>query len=289
MSLQERAMLVKLRIHQWGNTKQDSKKTEELAEANKTTKDWLRANKTLLPKEATKPLQSELGAAYNYHREVTLPWDDLGFRVLPVDLYGVYVKTINAHQEKVRTLAQELKAKLPDWKAKAKANLNGGYNEADYPADLPALYGIDMSVRPIPIGADLRIGIKSEELSKLRENINAEVLAQIKDSVNDLWLRLQERVAQAARGFKDGKVLFECWVSNIKELTDILPKLNITGDKELDAMTTQVRQKLAGLDINAIRADESVRDAAARTAAQTLKKIDAVIKRQGVRKIDFDI
>jgi hypothetical protein len=287
MSIQEKAMLVKLTIHQWGATKQDSKKTDDICKQNGTTKEWLRANKSLLPKEATAPLTSELGAAYRYHCSVTLPWDDLGFRVLPASLYEEYQKTVNAHQEKTLALARKLGAEMPRWKQEARQSLNGAFDEDDYPDDIASRYGIDMTVRPIPAGEDLRVvNVDSKDLSRLRESINSQVMEQINESVKDLWARLRQRVSQAAIGFKDGKVLFECWVDNLKEVTDILPKLNITGDKDLNDMTKQVKEKLAALDINAIRGDKNVRAQAANTAAATLKKLDAVMKR---RKIDLDL
>lgn len=287
MSIQEKAMLVRLTVHAWGSAKQDQQLTEEVCKQKKTTEDCVRVNKMLLPKEATRPITSMLSAARSYHNSVTLPYDDLGFRILPSAIYQEYNTKVGEFVDKVAGFARKLNRDMPTWKPQAKKMLQDAYDEADYPDDIASYYGIDLKFRPIPEGAALRVDLGGNgELSRLQRGIDADIERQIHESVKELWVRLRERVSQAAVGFKDGKVLFSCWVDNIKELVDILPKLNITDDKDLDAMNLEVRQSLATLDIEAIRDDKAVRQQAAGLAQKSLRKLDRAMR---ARKIDLDL
>jgi len=275
MSIQEKACLVKLTISQWTASRLDRKKTEELCQANGTTDSWLRANKTLLPKEAIKPISQVANEARSYHYDVTLPWDDAGARILPTALYMEYVEKINGYKERFTRLVDDLCRQYTRLKEEARRNLNGAFREDDYPDDLSDRYGMETAVRPIPQGEDLRITVGSAELMRLRQNIENEVQSQLAESVKDLWLRLRKVVAAAAEKLADKDAVFrDSLIGNIKELVDVLPKLNITGDKDLDDMARQVKESLTWYEPNTLRKNRTARRTAAQKAQDALKKLD---------------
>ncbi len=288
MSIQENAMLVKWTICSWGASKRDQQETEKLCRENKTTKEWKRANKSLLPEAALKPLHQVEREARDYHYRMTVPYDDDGWRILPVALYPEYKKIFEKLKQKDYDLTEVLCDDLPRLKEEARENLNGSYCEEDYPTadELWELFDMTMTVRPIPEGKNLRLDLKGADLNELQATVDAEVSDTLKTSMMDLWYRLRARVYEAAKGFTDGKAVYECWVDNLKELTELLPKLNLTGDKDLDAITREVKQSLTTIDINAVRQNKTVRTAAASAAQKALGKLDAVI---ATRKINLDL
>jgi hypothetical protein len=60
-------------------------------------------------------------------------------------------------------------------------------------------------------------------------------------------------------------------VTNLMKLVDVLPKLNVTGDPELELLAAQVRASLL-VDAQELRKSESVR-------SETAKKATAIAQR----------
>ncbi len=289
MSIQENVMLVRWTICSWGATKRDQQETEETCRNKGTTKEWLRVNKSLLPENALKPIHQVEREARDCHYRMTLPFDDDGWRILPSAMYPEYQKKFEELKAKDYEMVEVLCDDLPRLKEEAKKGLNGAYCEEDYPTaeELWERFDMTMTVRPLPQGENLNLNINSEELARLQKTIDAEVMDQIKVSVNDLWFRLRDVVQYAADRLGDVEAkLYESLVGNIKSLLEVLPKLNITGDKDLAVVTQQVQQNLATLDIESLRKNKRARSVAAQAAQETLKKIDCVM---GTRKIDLDL
>ena len=61
-------------------------------------------------------------------------------------------------------------------------------------------------------------------------------------------------------------------VTNLVKLVDILPKLNVTGDPELDRMTAEVRSGLL-VDPQRLRDSETVRSETARAATAIVDRM----------------
>jgi len=280
MSIHEKACLVKLTISQWTATRLDRKKSDELCQANGTTREWLRANKTLLPKSAIDPISKLASEARNYHYGVTLPWDDMGARILATALYTDYVEQINRYTERFGELVAALCRDYPRLKDEARTNLNGAFREEDYPADLSDRYGISVKVTPIPQGSDLRIAVGDAELQRLRASIESNVQQQLAESMKDLWRRLRDVVAAAAERLSDSKAVFrDSLIGNIRELVDVLPKLNILSDKDLNDMAAQIKKDLAQYEPNVLRRSRTARRTAANKAQDALKKLDWYMKK----------
>jgi hypothetical protein len=61
--------------------------------------------------------------------------------------------------------------------------------------------------------------------------------------------------------------LYDSMITNIVEIVDVLPKLNIAGETELDRMASEIRNSLV-VDPRGLRKSETVRSDAAK-APQT--------------------
>jgi len=288
MSIQERAMLVKLSISQWNPVIFDKEKSEELAAANGTTKEWLGAEKRLVAKESTDPIGSAFSNLRLFHYSLTLPWSDDGWRILPTGVYTPYQAGVKERTDQAMELVYELDRNFPQLKEDAKEHLNGAYHDEDYPTDLIARYGVRTAVRPIPQGEYLKVAVAEDELARLRENVTANVNAQIKASVLSLWERLREVVAKMAERMSAEKPrVYDTVVTNIDDLVKILPQLNITDDPDLDQIAQEVKEQLTVYRPDALRQSSSARATVAIKANNALKKIDAMIERG--RKIDLDL
>ena len=63
-------------------------------------------------------------------------------------------------------------------------------------------------------------------------------------------------------------------VTNLVKLVDVLPKLNVTGDPELERLASQVRASLL-VDPQELRKSESIRSETAKNAAAIASRMAA--------------
>jgi hypothetical protein len=69
------------------------------------------------------------------------------------------------------------------------------------------------------------------------------------------------------------KIFRDSLVTNVRELCDILPALNIANDPALTDLTADIEDRLASLSPSALRTQPSTRESAALDAAALLDSI----------------
>lgn len=87
-NLANKAMLVKLEAHGWSGTQFDRQVTKDVAaRAGAAERGAGRYMKALMDKSALAGITGVIGDARNRHYELTVPWEDKGYRLLPVKLF----------------------------------------------------------------------------------------------------------------------------------------------------------------------------------------------------------
>ena len=127
---------------------------------------------------------------------------------------------------------------------------------------------------PLPDANDFRVSLGKEETERIQRQITATVQASLTVASRELWQRLYEAVSHMAErlsAYKVGEERVEhpfrdTVVTNLVRLVDVLPKLNVTGDPELERLGEQVRRTLL-VDPNELRKSETSRTETARAAA----------------------
>jgi hypothetical protein len=67
-------------------------------------------------------------------------------------------------------------------------------------------------------------------------------------------------------------------VTNVLDLTDLLPKLNVSQDEELNRFAADIRTRLAAFTAQDLRKSEILRVATAHDAAGILNQMNAVLR-----------
>jgi hypothetical protein len=270
-------MLCTVSISQWSASKHDRQASEEIALQHGAQPDAGRYNKLLIPKENLAELQRIAGEARREHYFMTLPWDDNGYRVLPA---AVYME----HTEKLRRYGQEFLAAVELFATQfdrlvleSSARLGGLFRVEDYPTskEIRDKFSFDVKVMPLPDANDFRVSLGDAEKDRIKRQITASVEASLSISSRDLWQRMYEAVSHMAERLSAYKANEEgvehpfrdSIVTNLVKLVDVMPRLNITGDTELERLTEQVRTSLL-IDPKELRKSEDVRAETAKTAAR---------------------
>lgn len=285
MNLKEKTLLVQLNTSHWAARKYDKKVTREIDEAHNAHQAG-RFNKTLILSDLLSAVNACLGKARSYHYEVTMPWDDSGQRLLPVEKYFEYTKKMQEFQLQHKTAVDTFLREYPDLREQAKERLNTLFNEGDYP-DARALAGkFNLSYRIIPIADsdDLRISMSEEEAKEIRKNIEDGLNERVHNAKNNLVERAITVIEALHERLKDNTATFrDSLIGNVVSLAELLPSMNFDNDPKFDWMIKQLN-KFNIPPIN-LRKDMELRQATVKRAKKLLKKLNEITYGDVVREV----
>lgn len=270
--IHDTAMLAALNISQWTARKYDKKVSAEV-EQKHGAKDAGRFNKVLVAKESLEAITKIAGAARTYHYKMTLPWGDNGERLLPAILFEDYTNEIRTLRDRFDDAVRSFVRDYPELKMEAVRRLGSMYEPQDYPTveEVHAKFGLKVDFSPVPQANDFRVNLNQEYVGEIRRDLEARLNARLKDAQKDAWERVRTVVAHIHERLADkDKTFRDTLIGNAEELVEILPALNITGDKELAAIGEEVKTLLVHPD--RLRQDESLRSQTAKKAEEILGK-----------------
>lgn len=244
MNISEKAMLVSLSIRQWTARKYDRKITEEINHTHQA-KDAGRFNKLLIEKKRLSPIQSAATAIRTFHYGNTLAWADDGDRLLPVANFFDYSTKINTLKDNFEKAVQDFIDDYDLIVQEAKNNLNGLFNQLDYPSDIKDRFGISFSFMPVPDSKDFRVSLSTDVLDEMRKNMNNEVNNRLEKASDSLRFKIREQLTYVRDRLSDPNCIFrDSLFGNIESLVDLAPKLNVTNNKNIELLTQGMRELL---------------------------------------------
>ena len=271
--LHEKAMLIFLTISQWTARKYDKTVSEEVADKYNAHRDAGRYNKSLIEQDELKELQKNNNAARTFHYENTLPWTDDGNRILPSANYFNYIAEQQKFKSRAGVLAAQFCDRYQELVKRQITRLNGLYNLCDYPdaATIRRKFNFDIIITPLPDSQDFRVNLQNEEIDKIRNQIAAREKDLIAKAMEDCWKRLYNVVSHMAEKLNDQKATFrDSLVGNIVELVQLLPKLNLTDNQELETMRKQIEARLIRVKPDTLRSSKTIRRQVAKEASAIL-------------------
>jgi hypothetical protein len=271
--LQSKAMLVHFHGAVYSARKHDKAATETVAINFYADQKAGRYNKLLIRHDHLKPINSLISEARKFHYQMTLPWHDDGARILPSAAFHRYNTVMRGWQSEFIQLRDDFIQNYQSYISQAQNFLGNLYNADDYPdvMDIKDKFAFTITVDPLPTAEDFRVNLQSGELDKIREEIQERADEAKESAMKDLWKRLHETVSHMSDRLKDpNKIFRNSLVGNAIELCDLLPKLNITNDPDLESMRIQVQNKLCDIDPQTLRENSEVRKEVAGDAGEIL-------------------
>ena len=281
----ERAMLAAVHISIWTAIKHDRKISREVAEQHGAYAGAGRYNKQLLREaERLESLRTLSGQIRQYFYKITLPWSDEGYRLLPAHFYFELTTKMREFEQAFAQQVEEFLTVYPSYIEQVRPELNGLFREEDYPPTdkLRNKFGVRLEVLPIPSGNDFRVTLSEEEQARVAREIDESVRQSLQKGTEDLWTRLKGVVAHMVERLNEPESRFHTsLVTNICELVDLLPRLNVNQDAELNRFAGEIRDRLCGYTARDLKKNEILRAATANDAAQILTEMDAVLCERG--------
>lgn len=273
------AMFVELSISTWTGRKLDKNASTAVTTSNKAITGAANVNKKLMADCAElTAIQKFAANARTAHYETTMPWSDMGLRLLPTTKYFDYHQKMTALRAEFDKLVEDF-INVYDWEiAQAQVKLGGLFNVTEYPnkETIRDKFKFNLFYMPVPDAGDWRLDVNNETLNDLTSHYSDYYATQLNNAMNDLWGRLHGVLTRMSErldyGDKQTKKIFrDSLVENVMEVVDMTKSCNITGDTKMTAAAQKLESVLLGVTPDALREDDYLRH-------ETKQQVDEVIR-----------
>ena len=273
------AMLVELSISTWTARKKDKQASEDVTRTNGADSGAATVNKNLLSGCDELPAVRKFGAnARNIHYSMTMPWSDVGLRLLPTAMYAKYHQTMTELQDEFERLGGVFMNAYGWEYSQAQARLGALWRADDYPSveSIASKFGFRLNYMPLPDAGDFRIDVGADAVDQMKTHYEEFYSTQIQRAMNDVWRRVYDSLTKMSERLDYGdheerKIFRDTLVDNVLDMVDLLDVCNVTGDSQMSAMRLNLEDALRGVTPDALREDAFLR-------AETKRAVDNAIK-----------
>lgn len=286
-ALTERAMVMTLSIGVWKGYRLDREATRKITTEAGAKEDAARVNKHLIPKEALKGVQSAGSAVRDHFYANSLPWRDNGDRLMTRKLYMTFIQEhealVDGFNKEAQLFAEE---KYRSAIEQAEFRMGTLFDPDDYPSfsDVRRKFYVSMDISPIATANDFRVEIDAEHVERVKADIEAAAERRIHAAQADVWKRLAETVGSFAETMDEpDKIFRNSKVTNLLELLEKIPGLNVLDNPDIEAIRQELVKKLGSADADEIRKNPDVRAEMAGEAKAIMDRMGGFMRAFGVQ------
>lgn len=278
------SMLVELNISCWTARKLDKKVSEEVDAAKNTKVKAGNYHKHLLAGNPHLEAVNKFAAKVRlWNTKQTIPWSDNGGRIVTMEnlFNGGYKRQLDEHKEEFERLADTFVNVYPTLISAAAFQLGDLFDRDEYPEPetVAKKFRFSYTLIPLPTSGDFRIDIGEQAKAELIQQFESNFNERLNVAMRDVWDRLHdclkhmsERLSPDEEGGR--KIFHGTMLTNARELTSLLRRLNVTNDPKLEEARRDLENAITGADTDAIKESDYVRE----TVKQ---KVDAIITKYG--------
>lgn len=287
--LKQKAMLVKLVRKKLNRNKLDKDLSIELKDnKNIAEAGVLRVNKSLFSKACTEDYMKIYNEASKYFYGVTLPWDEQGYRFLSIEIYEEFTKRMRGYTSQYRDAMNNFIENVQTYVDEARDLLADAFKIDDYKFLAPNggvdrdwlenQFKLDVEFTTVPTGEDLRVTLTDADREALADQINKSALEKFGKSQEHIVHGLLDCVKAIHERLCDSEHIFrDTLIGNLEDLVDLVPKLNITGDKAINDLAAECKHALCKWDPQTLREDDDKRKEVSDAADKILKQAEGLI------------
>jgi hypothetical protein len=196
-----------------------------------------------------------------------------------------YKDGYNVRKATLEAMFNAFYAEYPNIVNNAAQQLGAMFDINDYPT-LDAVkdkFRVVFACSPLPTSGDFRIDSTEEVKRELEEQYEAQYNSKIADAMRDLWNRLHETLRHISDRMTDKQEtddngdtkrqkFRDTVLENPTELCDLLTRLNVTGDPQLESARKELEDAINGLTPKNLREDPDSR-------ADLKAKVDSLLSK----------
>lgn len=272
------AMRVGLSISAPTMRKQDKRATSQVISHNNARKGAANVTKKLIKSNAHEDMTRLIASIRGFHREHTVPWGDLGDRLIANEALIDYRNNMAQLEDEFWQLAQQILDEYPQAVAQAQLQLGDMFNEAEYPSveTLKRKFRFSLAFETVPEVGDIRVDVGNQAASELREQYKQVLEDRVNTVKQDLAERLIEPLQRMSKGldYNEGEKptgFRDTLVSNVMSIVELMRTCNLSNDAHITGIQKQLKQTLTGVTPDGLRRDPNLR-------AKTKQEVDSIIK-----------
>jgi len=286
-SLASSAVLVSLSRSVPDLVKNDPEAAQALARIKNADKDSVSAKKKLIVSKAHDNLQGISRAIYHYHTENTLPWGNLGARLLPNAKSIDYQTEINDLLKQFQLAKEDFLDDYPRAASAAQHRLGDMFDQSLFPSvyELERRIGVRVEYEPISDPSDFRVRVGDQAAAAMKEQFGNVLKLRVESAYADVFKRLREPLENMSARLnyaddKDKTGFRDTLVGNVVKFVELMKTCNITNDPTMTKTINDLRAALEGVT------PESLRNSPTQRAA-TKAKVDKIISEIPEPTLDF--
>ena len=277
-NLSSASMLVDFTASVYTARKKDVSASKELEVAKKADPNVANVHKKLLGNcPELEAIQKFVGNTRTAHYSMTLPWSDMGMRLLPTSTFFKYKQRMTEAEQEFERLVNNFFNIYEDAVVNAQTLLGDLYNPDNYPPldVLRHKFGWRLSFVPLPTSGDFRVEMEQEQAKSLAEEYDKHYSAMFGKAIDSMMGDLMKYLARLSdrldyKSQEDKKVFHDTVTSNITDMLENLLVPLADKDKRLHTLTRQLMDTFEGISADALREDGALRQ-------NTKQSVDDVI------------
>jgi hypothetical protein len=283
-SIGSSAMLVELKISCWTGRKKDKSASATVTSQNYADKGTASVNKKLLGNcDELTAIHKFVANTRNINYDATMPWSDLGQRLLTMPVYFKHHGILTGLQAEFY-IKRDTFCDNYTWEiSRAQARLGDLFRREDYPSEesIRSKFSFTISYIPLPDAGDFRIDIGNEQQQVLKDHYSEYYNKQLVSAMNDVWQRTYKALANMSdrldySGDDKKKIFRDSLVDNVIDMVELLTVCNVTGDSQMSAMANKLDDALRGVTPDGLRENETLRVETKRAVDEAIKSLPSL-------------
>jgi len=259
----------------WTGRKLDRKASDEVEIQNRAHPRMANVHKKLLGDcQELIAIRKFVGNVRNSHYRMTLPWSDMGLRIIPTTKYFDYHKQMTEYQNEFYKMLDKFLG-VYDWAViQAETTLGDMFNKNDYPSvdTLRAKFNWRLSYIPMPDAGDFRVDIGNEQADAIREQCAEYYSTMFHQAIQEIaepLKNMSERLDYS--NGEDKKVFRDTLVSNVVTAIDLL---GVTTDPKFVKIKQELDHAFTGITPDALREDPYLRRTTKQAVDNAIASLD---------------
>jgi hypothetical protein len=260
-----------------------------------TDKDMLHVSKDILTSAELKAISRHGNAIRSYVKARCLPsYLKGGFYLVPVTSLERIDAQLEAFQGERDALVEAFVTAYPARVAEARERLGVLYKDSDYPAVSRVREAFTWRARYLTFSTPSQLkGISRALFEREAAKAQTEMRAAMDDIKTLLRAELKGLVDHMVERLTPGpdgkvKVFRGSLVGNVKEFLELFDGRNVVQDGDLAKLAEQARNILDGVDAEALRGNEGLKNAVATGFTQLKAALDPLVAAKPRRMIDLE-
>jgi hypothetical protein len=238
---------------------------------------------------AYKDVTAVRGRVIQYWKSLTLPYPEPGIRLIRQLQVADFNEALGQFRIELDDAVAKLESHYAELQAAARRRLGDLFNPSDYPASLRGLFAVEWdfpNVDPPDYLQQLNPALFQQEQARIARRFEEAVqLAEqaFTSEFGKLIEHLTERLSSAGDG--ERKTFRDSVVTNLTEFFERFRALNVRSSEDLDALVERAQQIVRGVEPQALRDSDSLRQHVATQLSQVQSVIDGMMIDQPRRRI----